>query len=294
MNRTRRLAASTFAVALALTAPAGPALGWGRVGHRASARLAESLLTPAARAAVRDLLEPGESLADASLWPDEHRRERPETAPWHYVNTPITEPRYDPKFCAPEGCVVSKIPDFLATLKDGSAPAEKRREALRFLVHCVQDMHQPVHVGDRHDRGGNDLQVRFFDEGSNLHRVWDSGLIERRDADEGRTHDRLKATFTPEFVRASSAGTVEDWANESLALARDAYVEPVTGLPLGPGAKLGDAYEGRHLPIAERRLLQASARLARLLNEALDPTADGPRTVPPRRCDCPGGGSDLE
>lgn len=267
----RRLAGLSLLVALTTLAAASTALGWGRIGHRTSARLCETLLTPATKAAIRDLLEPGESLADASLWPDEHRRERPETAPWHYVNVPITEPKYDPRFCQKEGCVVGKIPDLLATLKDRSAPLAQRREALRFLVHCVQDMHQPVHVGDRRDRGGNDLQVRFFDDGSNLHRVWDSGLIEHVDRDEGRTLDRLKAAFTPEFVRSASSGTVEDWANESLALARDAYVDPVTNTPLRSGSKLGFAYEGRHTPVAERRILQSAARLARLLNEALDP-----------------------
>ena len=269
----RRLAGLSLLVALATLAAGSTALGWGRIGHRTSARLCDSLLTPTAKAAIRDLLEPGESLADASTWPDEHRRERPETTAWHYVNVPITEPKYDPKFCQKEGCVVGKIPDFLATLKDKTAPLAKRREALRFLVHCVQDMHQPVHVGDRRDRGGNDLQVRFFDDGSNLHRVWDSGLIEQVNRDEGRTYDRLKADFTPEFVRSASSGTVEDWANESLALARDAYLEPVTGLPLRAGAKLGGAYQGRHLPVAEHRVLQSAARLARLLNEALDPAA---------------------
>jgi hypothetical protein len=254
---------------------AGTALGWGRIGHRTSARFCETLLTPATKAAIRDLLEPGESLADASLWADEVRRQRRETAPWHYVDVPITDAKYDARYCAlqKEGCVVSKIHDFSAILKDKDTPKDKKREALRFLAHFVQDMHQPLHVGERHDKGGNDLQVRFFDDGSNLHRVWDSGLIERADKDEGRTFDRLKAAFTPEFVAAASSGTVEDWANESLEAARDAYVEPITGLPLRPGVKLGEAYQGRHLPIAERRILQSAARLARLLNESLDPAA---------------------
>jgi hypothetical protein len=265
----------TLLAALATLLSAPPALGWARIGHRTSSRLCETLLTPATKAAIRDLLEPGESLSDAALWPDEHRRERPETAPWHYVNVPITEARYDAKFCQAEGCVVGMIPEFVATLKDRGAPTGKRREALRFLVHCVQDMHQPVHVGDRRDRGGNDLQVRFFDEGSNLHRVWDSGLIERADRDESRTFDRLRVAFTPEFVRAAEAGTVVDWANESLALARDAYVDPVSGLPLKPGSKLSEAYQGRYLPAAERRVLLSAARLARLLNEALDPSTAG-------------------
>lgn len=100
---------------------------WGRMGHRASARLAEARLTPAARAAIRDLLEPGESLADASTWADEHRRDVPESGPWHYVHVPITEPRYDARFCAEAGCIVSKIAEFRRLLADRNAarrPAE--------------------------------------------------------------------------------------------------------------------------------------------------------------------------
>jgi hypothetical protein len=273
----KRLICLALAPMLA-TLPVGTAFGWGRIGHRTSARLCETLLTPATKAAIRDLLEPGESLADASLWPDEIRRQRRETAPWHYVDVPITDAKYDARYCAlqKEGCVVSKIHDFLPILKDKDAPKEKRREALRFLAHFVQDLHMPLHVGERHDKGGNDLQVRWFDEGSNLHRVWDSGLIERADKDEGRTFDRLKAAFTPEFVSAASPGTVEDWANESLAAARDAYVEPVSGQALKSGVKLGDAYYERHRPVAERRILQSAARLARLLNEALDSAAATP------------------
>ncbi len=263
------LLVAVAAIALA----ASPALGWGRIGHRVSARLTETLLTPAAKAGVAALLAPGETLADASVWPDEHRRERPESAPWHYINVPITEPKYDAKYCGARGCVISKIADFRARLKDTSASVEDRREALRFLAHFVQDMHQPVHVGDRGDRGGNDLQLRFFDAGSNLHRIWDSGLIERADADEGRTFDRLRAAFTPEFVMTapSPSGPVESWADESLALARDAYIDPASGDPLRPGTKLGDAYQARHLPAAERRVLLASVRLARLLNETFEP-----------------------
>jgi len=272
-RRPLRPVSPLLVVGAALALAASPALGWGRIGHRVSARLTETRLTPAAKAGVAALLAPGESLADASVWPDEHRRERPESAPWHYVNVPITEPKYDAKYCGAGGCVISKIADFRARLKDTSASVEDRREALRFLAHFVQDMHQPVHVGDRGDRGGNDLQLRFFDAGSNLHRIWDSGLIERADADEDRTFDRLHAAFTPEFVMAVPApsGPVESWADESLALARDAYIDPASGDPLRPGTKLGDAYQARHLPAAERRVLLASVRLARLLNETFEP-----------------------
>jgi hypothetical protein len=77
------------------------------------------------------------------------------------------------------GCVVDKINEFQKVIGDKSKSIEDRRFALRFLVHCVEDTHMPMHVGDNHDKGGNDTQVRWFDRGSNMHRVWDGGIIER-------------------------------------------------------------------------------------------------------------------
>ncbi len=119
--------------------PGRPALGWGRLGHRVAGAVAEARLSPAARAAVRDLLEPGETLADASNWADEHRRDVPDSGPWHYVNVPITESRYDARFCDRRGCVVSKIAEHRRVLADPSASKEDRRLALRLVVHLVQD-----------------------------------------------------------------------------------------------------------------------------------------------------------
>jgi len=161
---------------------ATPVWAWGRLGHRVIARLAERHMTPEAKAAVAALLEPGESMADASLWADENRGRLPKTAPWHYVDVPLDQPKYDAKFSGDvslKGCVVDKINEFRAVVKDKSKSIEERRFALRFLLHCVQDMHQPLHVGDNHDKGGNQTQVQWFDRGSNMHRVWDSGIIDR-------------------------------------------------------------------------------------------------------------------
>lgn len=248
---------------LAILIGASPtAWAWGKLGHRASGRIAESLLTPNAKAAVRDLLEPGESLADASTWADEVRRDRKESAPWHYVNVSITLERYDPMFCPPKGCVVSAIAAMRATLGDPLSTKIQKREALRYLAHFVQDLHQPVHVGHRDDRGGNDLQVQFFGKGSNLHRVWDSGILEQYSRDEASWSKDLESLATVENVKAWCRGTVEDWATESLLAAKIAY----RGGALKTGEKLGEEYQAMALPIARERLAKASARLASILN----------------------------
>ena len=261
---------TTLACLVALQA-APPCWAWGPLGHRLAARLAERHLNTQAKAAVAALLEPGESLADASTWADEHRRDIEGSGPWHYVDVPLDQDRYDDRFAGPEptkGNIVPKIREFRAILEDANRPVQERRLALRFLIHLVEDLHMPLHVGENHDRGGNDTQVQFFDQGSNLHRVWDSGVIEREKPNEDRWLDDLVAMDTPEARSRNQAGSVEEWATESLLIARKAYQDPVTGQRIKSGQKLGDAYQKASLPLVKQRLYQAGVRLAMVLNEA--------------------------
>jgi hypothetical protein len=233
--------------------------------------LAEQHMTPETKAAVAAILEPGESLADASLWADQVRTRMRHTAPWHYVDIPLDEPRYDRRFSADDskhGCVVDKINGFRLTLRDKSKTLKERRFALRLLVHCLEDMHQPLHVGDNGDKGGNRTQVRWFDRGSNMHRVWDSGIIERAGTTEEFWLTDLAELDTVENRAAWMSGTVEEWATESLLAARAAYVIPGTDKRLKSGQKLGDEYQAAHLPVVRRRLCRAGVRLAMVLNEA--------------------------
>jgi hypothetical protein len=122
-------------------------------------------------------------------------------------------------------------------------------------------------VGDNHDWGGNRTQIRFYNRGTNLHRLWDSDLIEV----SGQTPDEwlaaLVAMDTPQARIAASVGDVEDWASESLRAARRAYQGPVTGMRIRPGAKLGDAYVEASMPVVRERLYRAGIRLATLLNK---------------------------
>lgn len=252
---------------------APPAYGWGRIGHRVISRIAEKHLSQEAKAGIAALLEPGESLADASTWADENRGKFPKTSPWHYVDVPLDEPRYDAKFSgdvAEKGCVVDKINEFRETLKDPSKSVEDRRFALRFLIHLVEDLHMPMHVGDNHDKGGNDTQVRFYETGTNMHRLWDSQIIEHVSDKESFWVEDLAKLDTVENRSAWMKGRVEDWATESLLAARAAYVVPETGQRLKPGQKLGDAYQAASLPVVQKRLTQAGVRQAMVLNEAFE------------------------
>ena len=255
---------------LVILQTATPAWAWGTLGHRVIARLAEKHLTPQAKAAVAAILEPNESLADASLWADKVRGRMRHTAPWHYIDIPLDEPKYDPKWSADDtkhGCVVDKINEFRKVVGDKSKSIDERRFALRFLVHCLQDMHQPCHVGDNRDRGGNDTQVRWFDIGSNMHRVWDTNIIEWNTRSEDIWLTGLGELDTAVNQAKWMAGTVEDWATESLLAAREAYLIPGTDKRLKFGQKLGKEYYEKHLSVVRQRLCQAGLRLAMVLNE---------------------------
>jgi hypothetical protein len=276
MPSKRRARFIVCIAALLIAFRAIPAWAWAPLGHRLAGRLAERHLTTKAKAAVAELLEPGESMADASTWADEHRRDIKGSGPWHYVDVPLDQDRYDDRFAgdAPEkGNIVPKIREFKAILKDRARPLEERRIALRFLIHLVEDLHMPLHVGDNHDRGGNDTQVQFFGQGTNMHRLWDGDMIGRVCTDEGCWLADLAAMDTHEARAKAMAGTVEDWATESLLAAREAYKDPATGQKIKSGTKLADSYQAANLPVARGRLYQGGVRLAMVLNEVF---ADDP------------------
>jgi hypothetical protein len=124
---------------------ATPAWAWGALGHRVISRLAEKHLTATAKVAIAELLEPGGALADDSLWADQNRGRLPKTAPWHYVGFPLDEPKYDAKFSgetSSEGSVVDKINEFRLVVNDKTKSVKDRRFALRFLIHCIEDVLQ--------------------------------------------------------------------------------------------------------------------------------------------------------
>ncbi len=254
-GRCRKL----LAVACALLTAAAPALGWGPQGHRVITRIAMSRLTPKAEAAIRELLEPGDTLVDVCDWADHEGHDAvPGSAPWHYVNVPIDAEAYDARDCSKDGCVVTKIVEFRKILADKKSLRRERRRALLFLVHFVEDVHQPLHVGDNHDRGGTRTQIQFHNSATNLHSIWDSGMIHRIGGNDEAWVRRVKPLVTRENVREWSKGSVVDWANESLAVAKKAYTWPVDSKkPIASGATLKDDYVDHFLPAVERRLRRA-------------------------------------
>lgn len=250
-------------VLFALCLAPRPALAWGPTGHQCIAQIAQDRLSPEALAAVTQLL--GEqSLADVATWADEVRRQEgyEKSGPWHYMNPPADAEHVRRDQCPEEGCVLWAVDHFAQVLRDGTAPLEQRREALRFLVHFVGDIHQPLHVGLAHDRGGNDVRVEFQGNFTNLHKLWDSGLIHANRPGWSAYAAELESHITPE--RASQWSTpldAEAWADESHQLAVSfVYSFPKEGT-------IDAFYSQQALGIIDARLAAAGVRLAALLND---------------------------
>ena len=239
---------------------------WGGQGHQVVANLAQAQLSVKAKRAVERLLalEPGETLASISTWADEHRS--PATAAWHYVNFPKNSCSYSAERDCPDGqCVVAAI-DRQRDILASTATDEVRLRALKYLVHLVADVHQPLHAGYGEDRGGNSYQLQAFMRGTNLHAFWDSGLIRALDQDtEVMTARLASSTASParrqELERAGGTFNATQAAEESCR---------IVGQPgFYPGRLVDQAYIQRFTPIMEQRLQLAGARLAGLINLAL-------------------------
>lgn len=242
-------------------------LRWGALGHRLVAAIAWQHLTPAARRAATTLLA-GEPLGEASVWADRIRNERREGSPWHYVNIPAGARAWDStRWCRGGNCVVGAVKRFRAVVGDPGAPNQDRYEALKYLIHFVADMHQPLHVGDRGDRGGNDVKVRWRGKETNLHAVWDGDLLVAWSVSEGRYLQSLRrriARMTPAEREQMAGGSAEGWAMDGAAFSRDIVY------PVPAGGEIPPEYLRAAGPVLDLVLIQAGLRLARVLNEALE------------------------
>ena len=161
MNYTNFVIALNFFVTFFLPSAA---FAWGAEGHRIVALIAASELTPQAKAQVESLLggDAASSMAELSTWADEIKFRRHETGPWHYVDIEIDSQGYNAARDCPTGdCVVAQIERDEHIVGDRSLAMPVRAEALKFLIHFVGDLHQPLHCADNHDRGGNEVKVKI-------------------------------------------------------------------------------------------------------------------------------------
>lgn len=253
------------------------ATAWGGIGHRVIAAIAEQEMDPATRAAALALLEPGtDSLSAVSMWADEVRefdRSYGWSVPLHWVNFEPGQCQYEPARECPAGrCVVGAIEHYARVLGDHTQPQAARREALKFVIHFVGDVHQPLHAGFARDRGGNDFQINFERSGWNLHSVWDS-LIFNSLTREWEAHlarlqpslDAARSELSAAPAKPMALGIeARQWAEESCRIVQQDDFYP-------PRHLITRSYLDTQRPVADRRLQLAGLRLAALLEAALKP-----------------------
>ena len=306
---------------LGLSALAPSAQAWGCKGHQTVAYIAEKYLTPEARKMADDLLKSNpidpslrrwcgnaifDPMVDASTWADDVRGQR-KNGPWHYIDIPRQAPKGSlAPFCGAKGCVTEAITQQLAILKDKTADPAKRADALRYLIHFVGDLHQPMHAVDNDDHGGNCVPLQYFHANPrlfgrhpeneyyspNLHAIWDTEIVER-DMEVGnpqRYADDLEKHFAAEIPGWEKAGIhVDDWAWEShdyanqvaygdlpVTIAVEAPVNTPTchddndiaGRMLKLHIVVAEPYQDAAARVVELRLEQAVVRLAMILKNA--------------------------
>ncbi len=232
---------------------------WSKTGHRTVGEVAQEHLTRKARKAIEKLLD-GESLAEVSNFADEIKADRKfkEFSAWHYVNFPADK-NYSDVEPSKYGDLVTGIQKCIAIVKDEKSSREDKVFYLKMLIHLVGDLHQPMHVGRLEDKGGNDIQVQWFNDGSNLHRVWDSGMINAY----GMSYTELAASLpviSKKQRKAIQEGTLLDWVEESQEMANKIYNS------VEVGEKLQYRYNYLWWSTLEKQLQKGGLRLAKVLN----------------------------
>lgn len=289
---SRGFVRKAFAILLLAGFASTQLFAWGQKGHAIVADLAASRLTPQARANLQLLLG-ADSLASISTWADQVRKERDESFGWHFVDIPKDAPGFSRErdcFRPQENhkgaqtdhhnCVVDRIEMFQKVLADEGAPRSERVEALKWLVHFVGDLHQPLHAVEE-ARGGNDIKLPAFgspkcgDYDCNLHWVWDSMLIDHAAYSEEEYVQRLNQLIEKENLAQQARGTAEDWANESHLQAREILGQKP--------AAIDEQYYRSHIDLVNRKLALAGLRLAVVLNQALGKSAGAGFTPNPGR-----------
>jgi hypothetical protein len=231
---------------------------WGRTGHSTIGIIAANHLNAKAKTGVAALLG-GENLADIASWADDNRDRS--TAAWHFINVPLglSFDEFKQQVEGKEDVYTALVKEE-SILADGGASREDRVNALKYIVHFTGDIHQPMHVSRAEDKGGNAIQVRYDGQGTNLHSLWDTKMLEHA----GLNPEQLAKKFdnaTPAQITRWQQEPQMVWAWESYQISTQLYRETDKN-----GANIDDAYYQAHLPVIADRVEKAGIRLAGILN----------------------------
>lgn len=233
---------------------------WGKNGHRATGEIAESYLTKKTKRKINKLLK-GQSLAFVSTFADEIKSDKKydKYYSWHYINMRFDE-TYETAEKNPEGDLVTGITACISILKDKNSTEEEKVFFLKMLVHFVGDLHQPMHIGRREDKGGNTIQVQWFGKGSNLHKVWDTNMIDDFKMSYTDLANSSK-TLSKTQVKAIQEGSLIDWVTEVHKITKEVYGS------VKVGENLRYQYSYHHFGIVRQQLQRGGIRLAKILND---------------------------
>lgn len=235
------------------------AFAWGQIGHYLIGYMAERQMKKSTRKKVEKVLSPM-SLARSGTWMDEIRSDRiydyAET--WHYLTSKDGE--YDPAIQEKTGDAYEAIQRIKAELRTGGLDPKIEAEKLKMLIHMVEDIHQPLHVGTGEDRGGNDIKIEYFGRATNLHSLWDSGMIDGQGMSYTEIGDELLRRINPELQAKYRSASMQDWLDEAVNVRPMVYNLP-------ENKKISYQYGYENYSIAEERMIAASVRLAQILEE---------------------------
>jgi hypothetical protein len=233
---------------------------WSKTGHRVIGEVAEEHLSGRARRAIDKLLH-GQSLASVSNFADEIKADSifRKFSAWHFANIPADK-RYEEVEPSPYGDLITGIQECIKIIKDRNSTPTDKAFYLKMLVHFIGDLHQPMHLGRLEDKGGNDIQVQWFNKGSNLHKIWDTNMID----DQGLSYTELAASLpklSKRQIKAIQAGTIYDWVAESQDLANTLYDS------VEVGEKIYYRYSYVWWDTVASQLEKGGLRLAKVLND---------------------------
>ncbi len=233
---------------------------WGATGHRTIGEIAEIHLSKKAKKEIDNLLN-GQGLAFVSTFGDDIKSDDAydKYYTWHFVNFPF-DTKYKDSKKDKRGDIVMGIEHCIEVLKDPNASQQDKAFFLKFLVHLIGDLHQPLHVGRAEDKGGNDIKLEWHRKKTNLHRVWDSQMIEFYNMSYSELVANRKK-LSKSQIELIKEGSVLDWTHESQALAKKVYKSAK------PEERLGYRYSYDHYAIVLSQLQKSGIRLAKVLND---------------------------
>ena len=254
----KKIASLSLALVLSLSLTHS-VFAWGQLGHYVVGYLAQKQLKKSTLKKVNRVLDPM-SLGRSGTWMDEIKSDRSYDYlySWHYLTSEHGE--FNAAIQEKGGNAYEAINQLKAELKAGNLSPEQESQKLKMLIHIVEDIHQPLHVGTGDDKGGNDVKVEYFGKNSNLHSVWDTDLIEGWNMSYTEIGDELYRRLNPSMIDDYRDSTVEDWLEEAVALRPLIYKLP-------ENKKLSYNYGYDTRDAVEERLLAASVRLAQILED---------------------------